>query len=112
MKKYRDPRKNKERDYENYHFTPGKYDKAFRKQWPKRKARGHRLERRKVNTILDDADMSFDNSVDTEVKIGDVKPQKPVKWGTRNLRERIRIKMENRKRGYRARIIRRSKPVF
>lgn len=105
--KYRDPKKEKELDYENYHFSPGKSDKGFRKAWKRKKARGHRFERHKVKQLLQESDIDYDKSVTTELKSHDVKPEKPIKWDVMTLRERIAYKKAKRERMHRARINRR-----
>lgn len=106
-KKYRDPQRDKELDYENYHFSPGKSDKGFRRTWRRKKSRGHRIERRKVNQLLHNTSSDYDDSVSVEASTHNLKLDKPVKWATMTLREKVAFKKCQRKRMYHAKIKRR-----
>jgi len=94
MKKRKNPRDEKEKDYEKQHFSPGKYDKAFRKQWPRKKAVTERVFRRSAQQILNRADAEGQEDLDVELSR---KRESIRKWEVLTLRELIKKKQAKRR---------------
>ncbi len=90
----RSPREDKELDYERQHFSSGKYDKAFRRQWPRKKARAERTYRHKVTQMLtrNNVNDAEENQTDT----ASLKRETIRKWSIGNLRDRVQGKLEKR----------------
>jgi hypothetical protein len=94
MSKERDPKLDKERDYERQHISPGKHNKGFRRQWPRRKASAERAARRTVAQKLGLVSTDSAEAVDTGV--AGVTRNEVRKWGVFNLREWIARKKRRR----------------
>jgi hypothetical protein len=52
MSKVKSPVDKKRLVYDRDHVTPAEYPHAFRKQWPRKKAKAERAARRKVRQVL------------------------------------------------------------
>jgi len=90
----RTPQEEKRLDYERQHFSPGKNDKAFRKNWPRKKAMMERRLRRKVAGAL-----SRRHRLQAEdfLSVVAALQREPIrKWTIFNLRERVRSKLAKR----------------
>lgn len=94
MNKERDPRRDKELDYEHQHVSPGKHNKGFRRQWPRRKASAERAARRTVAQKL--GLVSVDSAEDVDSDVAGVTRNEVRKWSIFNLREWIAIKKRRR----------------
>jgi len=94
MTKERDPKRKKDLDYERQHFSPGKSDKAFRRQWPKTKKSAERAARHAVSRTL--ATTSIDTTDQIENRIAAVKRKSVSKWDIFNLREYLAVKRRRR----------------
>lgn len=104
MTKTKNPGAKKELDYDRQHFSPGKNDKAFRKQWPKRKQRAIRRERRIVALNLNVTSQDLDAAEKGELRTYDVRKEKPTKWHIESLKERVQRKRERRLSSFKAKI--------
>ncbi|MDH3712941.1 MAG: hypothetical protein OET44_03725 [Gammaproteobacteria bacterium] len=94
MDKERDPRLDKERDYERQHFSPGKHNKGFRRQWPRRKASAERAARHTVAQKL--GLVSVDSAEEVDTAVAGVTRNEVRKWSILNLREWIARKKRGR----------------
>ena len=104
MAKIKHPKAKKALDYTRQHFSAGKYDKAFRRQWPRKKRLISRGERRAVALNLRISDQDLQSAEEAELRTYNVKREKPVKWHIETLRERVRRKREALVSRFRARI--------
>ncbi len=52
MSKVKNPHEKKRLAYDRDHVSPAEYPHAFRKTWPRKKARAERRARRKVRQVL------------------------------------------------------------
>jgi hypothetical protein len=91
MSKMKSPRHKKQLAYERDHFHVPEYPHAFRKTWPRAKARAQRAARRKVREVLKTAN---DDTALRCVRRGTVK-----KWSgaSMTLREIVQRKQQKRK---------------
>jgi hypothetical protein len=94
MKKILTPKEKKELDYERQHFSPGKNDKAFRRQWPIKKAKVQRAFRRIVNESL--RRVNETGVEESEWQATSKRRKSVTKWTIMNLRQRVQLKKENR----------------
>jgi hypothetical protein len=78
------PLKKKRLAYDRDHVTPAEYPHAFRRKWPRKKAKAERATRRKVRQVLK---MTGDQAA-----IADVRRERVRKWGSITLRESVRLK--------------------
>ena len=105
MRQKRTPQAKKELDYEKQHFSPGEYPHAFRRNWPRKKARVNREYRRKADELL--SKISIEPAVTVEEQIDDggltrnrfrksVLKKRVRKWGVATLKERVDSRLETR----------------
>jgi uncharacterized protein (DUF2267 family) len=94
MNKDRDPKLDKELDYERQHFSPGKHDKGFRRQWPRRKASAERATRRTVAQKL--GLVSVESAEEVGSDVAGVTRNEVRKWSILNLREWLARKKRRR----------------
>ncbi len=88
MSKVKSAPQKKQLSYERDHFSPGKYPKGFRKNWPRKKARANRAFRRKVAQLVD-ASLHRNASSSDELAVEHVKREHVEKWVIETLRERV-----------------------
>ncbi len=89
MSSVKSPRAKKRLAYERDHVAPAEYPHAFRKQWPRKKARAGRAYRRKVRQLL--------RAAGADAPVAAVRREEMRKWGTVPLRESVRLKQEKRR---------------
>jgi hypothetical protein len=88
MSKVKSPVDKKRLVYDRDHVTPAEYPHAFRKQWPRKKAKAERAARRKVRQVLQ---ASGEDTAATVVR------REPVrKWASISLRESLQFKQWKR----------------
>ncbi len=92
-RKRRDPGREKQRDYERQHFSPGKSDKGFRKQWPRKKATAQRSFRRTQRAALHSLAEADGDQLDRALAS---RREQVSKWEVISLRERIRRKQQRK----------------
>ncbi len=88
MSSVKKPVEKKRLNYERDHESPGKYDKAFRKQWPKKKTKANRKVRSKVHSHERATDGEGVEGV-LEAKIAAVRRESLYKWTIETLAERV-----------------------
>src|SRR5260221_8207391 len=88
MSKIKSPPEKKRLAYGRDHVSPAEYPHAFRKTWPRKRAKTQRAARCKVQEVLD---------ATSDDKIAAAVPRKRVrKWGRISLRESVAIKKSKR----------------
>ena len=87
MERKRTPQTKKELDYEKQHFSACEYPHAFRKNWPRKKARVNREYRRKADVLL--SKISIEPAAALEQKI-EYKGLTRNRFGKSVLRKRLR----------------------
>lgn len=99
MRHLKNPYYKKQDSYQKDHIIVTEYPKSFRKSWPRKKARGHRAERRNVHqrlsqVLYDDEDRLYEGDFILEIV------HRPViqKWcgSVVPLRQRVIERIERR----------------
>ena len=88
MSKIKSPIEKKRLGYERDHFSPSEYPKAFRKNWPLKKAKANRSYRHSVKSELTKA------GEDADVK--GFRRESLRKWSVETLRERVEYTLARR----------------
>jgi hypothetical protein len=88
MSSVKSPREKKRLAYDRDHVTAAEYPHAFRKQWPRKKARANRACRRQVRQVL--------QAADGEIAVHEIRREQVQKWGVVTVRTRIEQKREKR----------------
>ena len=97
MKQRSTPREKKELEYTKDHVDSSEYPHAFRKQWPRKKARSHRAYRRGIHQLLDTLSATpqvdfLDDRVDPEKVV----QKKVKKWRVVSMGRVVRRRIDSR----------------
>jgi hypothetical protein len=95
MSSVQNPKLKKQLAYERDHYSKGKYDKRFRKAWPKIKRAMVRATRHVANQMVTPAANDFDVVIPDKPKT----KHRLRKRGSSTLREIVERKMERRTKG-------------
>jgi hypothetical protein len=88
MSKVKSAPEKKRLAYAHDHVTPAEYPHAFRKKWPRKKAKAERSARHKVRQLLD---ATGDDAI-----VGVIRRKRVRKWGSISLREYVQFKQWKR----------------
>jgi hypothetical protein len=88
MSKVKSSPEKKRLAYARDHVTPAEYPHAFRKNWPKTKAKAERAARHKARQVLE---ATWDDAV-----VGMIRRKRVRKWGSISLHECVRFKQWKR----------------
>jgi hypothetical protein len=92
MSSIHSPQEKKRKAYDCDHRSPGKYDKQFRKSWPRKKRLVNRSDRRIAKSALGG---SLDPEV-AELKTDKASPKTLKKWNLASVRDTVVRKLANR----------------
>lgn len=88
MSAEKSPQRKKQHALDRDHVSPSKYNKAFRKVWPRKEAKLNRAFRLRSKVAL----ATSTDGADVDA----VRRKKAVKWGVLSMREHVVSKLEHR----------------
>jgi hypothetical protein len=87
MKRPLTPQEKKAFAYTKDHFDPSAYPHAFRRKWPKKKARAQRRYRRQVKQVLDSSAARNTDGWEEQTRVAEIRKKKPSKWKVLSLED-------------------------